>query len=1035
MAPLRLILAHDPAILLEQAAEGFLRPPAATPERPFPTPDYLLALRQGGIRDDVLALAAARGVPGWFDPPLCVFHELPAWLGSTDREPCGDVERALLITGVLRRLREGGVFRRVRRPEALVPALDRLFGELVGEGAGPADFARAAAQRQGRDGFEELRDAELAEAYRLYHEELARHGRRDGRDGLADCAAALAAAPAELSRRLGGRREIRLFGLADLRGGWRMLLRSLCASPALDRVEIYTSVRLELDAEVVEVAGPRGVPARVFERGVERAGRIAAFSAASPEREAEEVARRVRELVDGGVAPHRIAVVSRQARPYVEQATAALRAFALPVTARRRFGYPDLPVVRTVVALLDAAAGGWTRHGLVELAEQPYLELGLDAAVLNHVGLRRRVRGLEAWARELDRLLERAESRERAEAEGTLRGDEWQGPLPASERVRRTRDAFVAFRGRVGSLDRTRTLAEWVSWLRELVGEDRWGIEERLYRVPADHLESVRVNQAAWRGLEGMLEEWGRALEAWGGGEERLDAAGAAARLRERLDVDLALWTETMRGVQVLEGLAAAYRSFEHVFLVGLEAGRFPMHAPRSPLLDEEDRQALAAAGVPLETRAEWDVREQELFRSLLAGARSGLTVSWARMDGTGRESIPSAFLEALQDVAEVAPEEIPARDVRPATMPVALGPAPEHAVRVARIERARQAGRPSRHNGVIEDPALVAELAAQFGEARVWSPSQLEELAKCPWAYFSGRLLGLERRDEPEDDLDPAVRGSMLHDALQRFFDAAGAALGGPVLLRAEHREWAGPALERCLAEAIEAAGETWLGHPLLREAKRRELERVLARYLEFEIERNEKLFGKAWQNKRVLRTGVVAHERVFDGVVLERDGVRIVFRGRIDRVEVGVDERVDGAERFLVAIDYKYSRYATPGGGDAKAWADGVVLQVPLYAYALERLEAGKEVARVEYRALKQREPVHKLELTEVDHRTEALAPSAEARAKMEAALDAVARHVRGAREGVFPAEPAPSCGCPPWCHGWDICRVAGGPRKSGW
>ncbi|MBX6365929.1 MAG: PD-(D/E)XK nuclease family protein, partial [Gemmatimonadetes bacterium] len=623
---------------------------------------------------------------------------------------------------------------------------------------------------------------------------------------------------------------------------------------------------------------------------------------------------------------------------------------------------------------------------------------------------------------------------ERGEAEGTLSGDERRDPLPAAERVRRTRDAFVAFRRRVGALDRTRTLAEWVAWLRELVDEDRWGIEERLYRVPADHLESVRVNQAAWRALAATLEDWQAALEAWGGGDERLDAAGAAARLRERLDGDLALWTDTVRGVQVLEAMAAAYRSFEHVFLVGLEAGRFPLHAPRSPLLDEEDRQALAAAGVPLETRAEWDRREQELFRSLLAGAKSGLTVSWARLDEMGRESLASVFVEALAEVAEVEPAEIPAHDVQPARLPIDPGPSPEHALRVARIERGRQIGRLWRYNGVIEDPALVAELAAEFGEARVWSPSQLEELAKCPWAYFSGRLLGLERRDEPEDDLDPAVRGSMVHDALRRFFDRAVARLGGPVLLRREDLEWAAPELKACLAEAIEAAGETWLGHPLLREAKRQELSRLLDRYLEFEVARNENLFGTHPLNRRVLRTGVVAHELTFDGVVLERDGVRVRFRGRIDRVEAGMDERIEGAARFLVAIDYKYSRYATPGGGEAKAWADGVVLQVPLYAYALERLEEGKAVARVEYRALKQREAVHRLELVHVDHSTGELVAATDAREKMEAALDAVAGHVRGARLGVFPAAPAPSCGCPSWCHGWDICRVPGGPRTNG-
>ena len=51
-----------------RAAEAFLSPLPATADRPFPSPPYLLALRQGGLRDDLIRLATERGVPGWFGP-------------------------------------------------------------------------------------------------------------------------------------------------------------------------------------------------------------------------------------------------------------------------------------------------------------------------------------------------------------------------------------------------------------------------------------------------------------------------------------------------------------------------------------------------------------------------------------------------------------------------------------------------------------------------------------------------------------------------------------------------------------------------------------------------------------------------------------------------------------------------------------------------------------------------------------------------------------------------------------------------------
>ena len=86
---------------------------------------------------------------GWFDPPLCIFHELPDWLGDTGRTPCDDFERAVILGGVLRRL-GGEVFGRMHRAEDFIGAVDRLFGELIAEGVRPQEFRAA---------LEALRDA------------------------------------------------------------------------------------------------------------------------------------------------------------------------------------------------------------------------------------------------------------------------------------------------------------------------------------------------------------------------------------------------------------------------------------------------------------------------------------------------------------------------------------------------------------------------------------------------------------------------------------------------------------------------------------------------------------------------------------------------------------------------------------------------------------------------------------------------------------------------------------------------------------
>jgi hypothetical protein len=180
-------------------------------------------------------------------------------------------------------------------------------------------------------------------------------------------------------------------------------------------------------------------------------------------------------------------------------------------------------------------------------------------------------------------------------------------------------------------------------------------------------------------------------------------------------------------------------------------------------------------------------------------------------------------------------------------------------------------------------------------------------------------------------------------------------------------------------------------------------------------------------------VRTSVAEHEHAFKDIVLERGGVRFRFRGSVDRVEIGVDERTD-ASRFIAAVDYKTSKSSVPGAGEKAAWDDGVVLQVPLYAYALAKTRPETVACRVEYRALKQREAVHALELYQFDRKSGRIVPNDEAIERMERALDRVAAHVLRARRGEFPAAPAPSCGCPPFCHALEICRVPGGPQLKG-
>lgn len=1032
-------MAQDAELLLAEAARPLFD---ARETDAYP----LLALRQGGLRDDLLAVAAARGVKGWFSPPICVFHELPRFLGHTARVPCDDFERAVIQGGILRKL-AGDVFgRRLRRPQDFLHALDRLIGELVAEGTTPAEFARAVEFRAGRDEFERSRDHELALIYEAYCAALigqAPH-RRDGRDVWLDCAQAIARDPAALARRLEGRREIRLYGLNDLRGGWRTMLAALAVSPAIDRVVVYSAERLDfgqgIDVSVTELDARHGPAGRLFGGAGNTAAGVPVTLIAAPdvEREVEDVARRVRALADAGTPLRRIAVIARQARPYVDLALGALERCGVPATARRRIGLHEIPVVRAVQALLAAAADGWSRHALVEVAEQPYFASELDAAMLNFAGFRRRISGLASWKDALREL--HAESRHE-EARPADEQGERRDPLPPASRIATALAGFDAFAARAHELDATRTLSEWVGWLEQFLTTDPWGMADRVNAVPNDRFDVGRLDLAGRKALLRVVMGWKKALGNWSNADDRLPVHEFSVQLTELLQGDAAFWTPTQRGVQVLEAHAAVYRSFDHSFLIGMEAGQFPLRSPVSPILDEGDRKALAALGLAFEPREAWEHRERELFRSLVTGARRSLTVSYSRLDNGGREMVRSAFVDELAEVTPAAVVEMPTSGVLIGGVRLFRGAGVADRARHAfAVEQSRRSGAPSPYNGAIEDPTLLAWLAQSFGDEKLWSPTQLESFAKCPWSYLSSRLLRLAKLGEPDEEMDAMTRGTLLHDALRRFYSGEFQRTGQPVFPRGSDLARLLPLMEQALGDALaDARGRLWLGHPALQDAKRGELQRLLRRYLEFEVAHNDRMFNNRTNSAGILRTGVTDHELAFDGLVLERGGVKFRFRGSIDRVEVGVDDRAPTSQ-FIAAVDYKTTKYAAPGGGwkgnketKHQPWDDGVVLQIPLYAYALTQLRPNATVARVEYRAIKQRETVHSLELYGIDRKTHEIDAGTDAQARLESALDAVAEHVKRARRGEFPAAPPESCGCPSFCASIEICRVPGGPRVA--
>ena len=1055
MATLHITTILDSALLLERAVDGLFPLEPASAERPWPTLGAWVVLRQGGLRDDLLRLAAGRGVTGWFDAPVCLFNEIEErWGSDAQPPPLDDAEREAVVSALLAE-HAGALFHGASGFESWVPAVDRLIGELISEGIAPAEFARAlAATTEGRT--EAIREAVLSHVYADWVTVLARDGRVDGRDAKVRLARAISDGDPGFADRLGGRREIRIVGLADLRGGWRPLLRALASSRALDRVEVIASSAIE-----IEGAEERTVPAETLtfaaalftERTPIAGPQVSLLEAPDSARELEHVAVRVRALVDAGVDAREIAVIAREARPTVDAMAAALGRIGVPVTARRRTALGQTAPGRALTAILRAASADWSRHSIAELAEHPLLRTGLDARVVNQVGYASAIGSLAGWHDGLAALLTLCEERALAVGEA----EERRAPLPSLERVRATVDAWEKLAPALEALTVARELGAWCAWITETLDADAWGIATRLREPCADH-EVWRADLRARDAIVSIAASWRQASARFGAAGSVISAAEFAERFALMLSQDLITPPLTDFGVVVAEALAAGWRSFAHLFVVGLSAGAFPRRPAAGPLFDPRERRALELVGLALDPVDAWRAREQELFRVLCAGARETLTLSWPAMDADGREVARSTYVDEAasvlarrdgiaagddQDMALIASgtlRRIATHEQLVPGFPVVTNAAGfRQAQEGALRERAREADATlavNPWNGLIEDPVLSADLATRYGESYVWSATQLEEAAKCRWLWFAARQLRLETRTDADDLMEPTTRGIILHEALEHFFKTCAAAFGAPVFLRTGDAPRASTMLDTALRDAwsaMEASG-IWLGPVATHASTRVELATELQGYLAFEIDWNEKSFNNRTTSSKNVRTGSVEGEFAFDRVPLRGGGVSFLLRGKVDRVDRGIegpDESLPGAKRFVAAIDYKSTIYSTPGEGKGSAWDDGIVLQVPLYAAALRVARPDDEVARMEYRTIRGPKAVHQLTLVQV--KKGEVQDAAAAEEKLGAALAAAGAKIAQLRRGELPGVPTPTAGCSRYCPARDVCRIPGGPRDG--
>ncbi|HBL27104.1 MAG TPA: hypothetical protein DD490_09745, partial [Acidobacteria bacterium] len=380
--------------------------------------------------------------------------------------------------------------------------------------------------------------------------------------------------------------------------------------------------------------------------------RIERVEAVGAEAEAREVARRVRALLDGGARAEGIGIVGRDLAPYALALRRHLGRLGVPFSGVAATGSLE-PAGRRARAFLELLRRG------EEVPADRWLDTVAALGLPGPAGARRRpMAGLLVDLRLAFYSLGAGRLRDVADLDPAafLREDRYALPIRQGLRT-----AAAAEEGG----DEGETYAA------------RRRVDGAQIRAAVRTAGRVRERLASWP-EEARADEHFRLLRALlvsdlGWDREAADTGAvlaALAELEREVPEDFPLTREELRplvvracgavglsplggsggGAQVLNVTEARGRTFDHLFVLGLNRDVFPRGIREDPLLPDDLRQVLRRVlpDVPIK-RAGFD-EERYLFAWLLSGSPA-VTLSWQMADEEGKPRSPSPLLRGPREV------------------------------------------------------------------------------------------------------------------------------------------------------------------------------------------------------------------------------------------------------------------------------------------------------------------------------------------------------------------------------------------------
>jgi len=649
--------------------------------------------------------------------------------------------------------------------------------------------------------------------------------------------------------------------------------------------------------------------------------------------EVRETARRVRTLLDNGVDPADIGVVVTDRATYRGILSEVFLTYGIPFTFTNEIGIEQTLVGGAVQALLDLTDEETLTSGLQDLAANRLVTL--DAFSIDPDALS--AAAGKAPEQTLERLLETLEKDDQTATADGIR--ELVATVDSSD------DGLAEF------------TSELADVLEALAVED--AVEEYASSDEATGSHRPAYEQSAWSAVE-------RVLSSFDAVSSYLAEQQPTRRVRRALLAELVSGPRQQQGyVRVYPIAEAEMASFDHLFTLGLTMGYFP---------SESDTMAFFEAVNDADEefgREHSGRRARYILGTLLTGsAEISLSIPQHTVEGTehvaapviseleryvertdtedGDEELPHVVSEDVQQSyrgwAVRESFETPERATEPLTTADGLT-ADSRAFATQGVTCSWRRSRP----GVTDHEAQLGDIVdTMFPEDRrePYSPSALDDYARCPFVFLMKRVLGYEEDYGDEVGITRADRGTYVHGVLAAFYRRLRTGGDQPVDLTTFDRETLESTLLDVALDQLDDIGE--VETPF----ERRTIGRLLSGlgdparnpYHGFGGEEMAGLFARFLNTELDRQADVATQPTYFEGAIdIDYDDVEKLSEDPVTidtpdgPVDVrGIADRIDKTDRtphrFYIR-DYKTG--STPGRSDITG---GTKLQLPLYGLAFE-------------------------------------------------------------------------------------------------